>query len=199
MSQSALSPLAWPMQPVGKPAPQATVFVQRETVDSASPQPCPLWVQPPMALKRLVPAISACCSALLLGIAPPPGAMASGRTPSHGQGYDLTQVTSMDHFPDVDSNHWAYDELKKLVETYQCVAGYPRRHISWGAARHPLRDGRPASALPGPPPRQGFPSPNRPPASICSGLAHSAHHNQQRHGCRHPDQVGQGDVKANPP
>ena len=31
----------------------------------------------------------------------------------------------MDHFPDVNPNHWAYDELKKLVETYQCVAGYP--------------------------------------------------------------------------
>ena len=76
------------------------------------------------ALKRLLPVVPACCSALIVAMAPA-GVRANEPAPDKGQESAAPQIRSMGDFTDADPNHWAYDGIDQLIQTYQCVAGYP--------------------------------------------------------------------------
>lgn len=44
---------------------------------------------------------------------------------SEGSSDSMSQVTSVDQFPDVQPTDWAYQALQSLVERYNCIVGYP--------------------------------------------------------------------------
>lgn len=69
------------------------------------------------------------CSALVVPMAAPLGAMANGTGTDTAQKTPVDRsVSSVDDFRDlspISPEHWAYEHLSQLVNVYKCVAGFP--------------------------------------------------------------------------